>query len=164
MRVIKNRNQLNKIKRLSSRVVVLPLLFSIFIIAGFVSPNPNYELWKKLLNVDWEYKYSDEFEMDVPLPIFPKDVKKMDGAEITIRGFVLPVETTDGSIIISYYPFSSCFFCGGAGPESVMAIFLKNEREIDEEEATFKGTLHLNDEETGLIYELKDAVEANSNF
>lgn len=164
MRVIKIKNQLNKIKKLNSKAIVFPLLFSMVFLTGFAGPNPVYELWKKLLNVDWEYKYSEEFEMDVPLPIFPRDVKKLDGTEITIRGFVLPVETTDGSIIVSYYPFSSCFFCGGAGPESVMAIFLKNEREIDEEEATFKGILHLNDEETGLIYELKDAVEANSNF
>ncbi|KXX68858.1 hypothetical protein [Flammeovirga sp. SJP92] len=162
--MIKNKNQSNKIKKLKSRIFILPLILSVFIIAGFAGPNPNYELWKKLLNVDWEYKYSDEFEMDVPLPIFPRDVKKLNGTEVTIRGFVLPVETTDGSIIVSYYPFSSCFFCGGAGPESVIAIFLKNEREIEDEEATFKGVLHLNDEETGLIYELKEAVEANSNY
>ncbi|MBB3696299.1 DUF3299 domain-containing protein [Flammeovirga yaeyamensis] len=122
------------------------------------------EIWQKLLKVDWEYKYSEEFEMDIPFPLFTNEVKALDNSEIVIKGFVLPVETEDNSIMLSVYPFSSCFFCGGAGPESVVAIFLKNHREIKEEEVTFKGTLHLNDEETGLIYELKDAVEFNSNY
>lgn len=139
-------------------------LFILFLFTLFSFTNVEEDIWKKLLNVDWEYKYSEEFEMDVPFPIFSKEMKAMDGKEIVIKGFVLPVETEDGSLMISAYPFSSCFFCGGAGPESVVAVFLKNQREIDEEEASFKGTLHLNDEETGLIYELKDAVEANSNY
>ncbi|OHX65595.1 hypothetical protein [Flammeovirga pacifica] len=122
------------------------------------------EIWEKLLNVDWEYKYSEEFEMDIPFPLFTDEVKALSEKEVVIKGFVLPVETEDNSIMLSVYPFSSCFFCGGAGPESVVAIFLKNHREIDEEEVSFKGTLHLNDQETGLIYELKDAVELNSNY
>lgn len=138
-------------------------LFSLFILLSSFSIIEN-GLWEKLLKVDWEYKYSEEFEMDVPFPIFSDEMKKMDGTEVSITGFVLPVETEDGSLMISAYPFSSCFFCGGAGPESVVAVYLKNPREIEDEEATFKGILHLNDEETGLIYELKDAVEANSNY
>ncbi|NLR92542.1 MULTISPECIES: DUF3299 domain-containing protein [Flammeovirga] len=142
------------------RVLILFVLFLTF--SSFSSEEDG--IWKTLLNVGWEYKYSEEFEMDIPFPIFTDEIKAIENKEVKITGFVLPVETEDNSIMLSVYPFSSCFFCGGAGPESVIAVFLKNQREIGEEEITLKGVLKLNDDETGLIYELRDAVEVNSNY
>ena len=29
-------------------------------------------------------------------------------------------------MILSKYPMAECFFCGGAGPESVAVVYLKN--------------------------------------
>ncbi len=44
------------------------------------------------------------------------------GKEVYITGYVLPVDNKGEIYALSAYPFSSCFFCGGAGPETVMGL------------------------------------------
>ncbi len=49
--------------------------------------------------------------------------------------------------ILSRYPLSSCYFCGAAGPETVVELQLKPEavkRYRMDEQLSFKGTLLLN--------------------
>ena len=61
--------------------------------------------------------------------------------------------------ILSANPFSSCFYCGGAGQESVMELRLKKKKakfELDQI-VTFAGRLRLNDQEMELNYILEEA-------
>lgn len=48
--------------------------------------------------------------------------------------------------MLSSNPFASCFFCGGAGPESVVGLSLKKngKRFRTDDYFTFKGKLRLN--------------------
>lgn len=116
-------------------------------------------IWDTLLEIEWEFKYSKVYETDIPFPIFSEKTKALDGKEIKIKGFLLPVDTEDKSLVLSAYPFSSCFFCGGAGPESVISIKMKRPRKFNMDEVAFKGTLKLNNTDEGLIYILEDAEE-----
>ncbi len=60
--------------------------------------------------------------------------------------------TMPDQYVLSAYPYSMCFFCGGAGPESVMGLKLKKNRKFKTDEIhLFKGTLELNAND---IYEL----------
>lgn len=51
--------------------------------------------------------------------------------------------------MISRYPFAACFFCGGAGPESVAEVkFAKKKPELEIDDLiTITGRLKLNDKD-----------------
>jgi len=51
-----------------------------------------------------------------------------------------------------------CFFCGGAGPETVMEVEAREPIEYTADPITLKGTLHLNpDDINALMYKMTDA-------
>ncbi len=53
---------------------------------------------------------------------YPESILSLQGKEVYITGYVLPVDNKGEIYALSAYPFSSCFFCGGAGPETVMGL------------------------------------------
>ena len=78
--------------------------------------------WKVLAKVEFKDKYYEEFEAWYLYPEFPESLKKLDQKQIIIKGYIIPLDVEAGIYALSAYPFSSCFFCGGAGPESVMSL------------------------------------------
>lgn len=105
--------------------------------------------WKLLSEIDFEDKYSKELEGWYISPIFSEKVKKYDQKRVIIKGYVIPLDVEGGQYALSAYPFSSCFFCGGSGPESVMTLKFKEapRRYKTDDVVTFTGTLELNDED-----------------
>lgn len=120
---------------------------------------PKKNIWDVLSNLEWEERYSKVYRANIGFPKFSAEVKALEGKEVTIRGFIIPLDAEDGSVILSSMPYSSCFFCGGAGIETVIAVFPKKNKKFTVEAATFRGALELNDGETGLIYNLRNATE-----
>ena len=52
-----------------------------------------------------------------------------------------------------------CFFCGGAGPETVMEVVAKEEIEYSAEAVVIKGKLELNDSDINrLMFAMSDAT------
>lgn len=119
--------------------------------------------WKILAQVEFEEKYNEEVQAYVPYPKFEPIVQALDGKEIIIQGYLIPVDESgsdDSILVLSANPFSSCFFCGAAGPESVMDIMLKEKLKgiKTDRVATFKGRLKLNDSDLYYLnYILEDA-------
>jgi hypothetical protein len=67
-----------------------------------------------------------------------------------MEGYYLPIEVEgDAYIILSKYPFSQCFFCGGAGPESIAEVVFKTKPEKFEPDQFIrvKGKLRLNEKD-----------------
>ncbi|WNJ19221.1 DUF3299 domain-containing protein [Pontibacter sp. G13] len=131
--------------------------------AGVVNPDPNLlDLkWETLAQVDFETRYYEEIDDYLLYPMFSDAVKGLEAQEVYISGYVLPVEP--GRYVLSANPFSSCFFCGGAGPESVIELDLKGDDSkqifLTDEWRTFRGTFVLNDSDIDkLNYILIDAV------
>lgn len=119
------------------------ILLSIFI----SMPLENIKVsWKTLADVKFEKKWSEEEGMYVLYPEFGQSVKNLEGKEIEITGYVIPVDYNSNYYVLSAFPYSACFFCGGAGPESVMSLkFDKNSRKFKtDERLTFTGKLELN--------------------
>lgn len=122
-----------------------------------------YDPWLTLSMVTMESEYDEMMGMEIqkatPSPI----VKAMHGKEIEIRGFMiaLDVRAEQSHFMFSRYPQNMCFFCGAAGPESAMQVFLANG---DKEPHTthkvrLKGTLNIQSgDPSGLIYTLTDAT------
>jgi hypothetical protein len=120
--------------------------------------------WKLLAKMDFYEKYNEEVEALIDYPIFHPDVKALEGRSVAIEGYVIPVEETGDEtlLILSAFPYSQCFFCGQAGPESVMDIQLRQKPrkrlELDRQ-ATFQGKLRLNDTDLYYLnYILEEAV------
>jgi hypothetical protein len=78
-------------------------------------------------------------------PTFGATVKKIENKPVFIKGYMVPIDPESNQYVLSAFPYSMCFFCGGAGPESVMGLKLKkNQRFKTDEIHTFKGKLMLN--------------------
>jgi len=60
--------------------------------------------------------------------------------------------------VLSAYPYNLCYFCGNAGPETVMEVYMKNTIQYSSRPITVKGKLVLNQSDFDmLIYQLKEA-------
>jgi len=118
--------------------------------------------WSLLAKVEWEEKYYKEYDETVYYPNYSKVVLALDSTLIEIEGYVIPVDVESGYYVLSANPFASCFFCGNAGPESVMELqFPKSMKSVfkTDEIVTFKGRLKLNwDDLEHCNYILKNAT------
>ncbi len=116
--------------------------------------------WRDLAEVEWQEKYLEDYGIKFLVPIFGK-VRQFEGKEVLIRGFVLPLDPESQEFALSMYPFASCFFCGGAGPETVIELMLNPESKLNydiDDYLTFKGILLLNnDDPSHFNYILKHA-------
>jgi len=117
--------------------------------------------WEIFLNTRYEWQYIEKMEMEAEIPIFDEKIKSLEGKEITLTGYYLPVDIEGNRIIISKLPYASCFFCGGGvGLESVAEIQFEVKQppfQMDEL-LTIKGRLKLNKSEYGhLVFILTDA-------
>jgi hypothetical protein len=103
--------------------------------------------WSLLAKVTWDDRYFPKYDETVWYPDFSKEILALDSALIEIKGYVIPVDVESGYYVLSANPYTSCFFCGNAGPESVMELqFPEGVKEgfKTDEIATFKGRLKLN--------------------
>ena len=138
--------------------IILTFIFILFFIGNIFSQN--IITWELLKNVEFDEIWSEEFQAYYMVPKFSQSVKEMDGKEVQIRGFIIPVDIVQDYYVLSANPYSSCFFCGQAGPESVMEIQMvkKYEGLRMDQVITYKGTLKLNvDDIYQLNYILEDA-------
>ena len=135
---------------------ILLTTFFIMFMGHFFSQN--IITWELLKDVEFDEIWSEEFQAYYMVPKFSKSVKEMDGKEVQIRGFIIPVDIVQDYYVLSANPYSSCFFCGQAGPESVMEIQMikKYEGLRMDQVITFQGTLRLNIND---IYQLDYILE-----
>jgi hypothetical protein len=138
---------------------VIGLCLLTILCVSFTSPSAN--VWELLMKVKWVKKYDKKTKTNAYAPKFTKEIQALNGKQITIRGYLIPVDLYgDGDFaIISALPVANCFFCGGAGPETVMEVYTKQKIKADRSgKVTFRGRLELNpDNADHLIYILRDA-------
>jgi hypothetical protein len=139
------------------KYILLSLLLLSF---SFTLSSQTIITWEVLKNVDFDEVWSDEFQAYYMVPKFGKAIIALDGKEVQIRGFIIPVDIVQDYYVLSANPYSSCFFCGQAGPESVMEIQMIKQYDglRMDQVITFKGKLRLNvDDIYQLNYILEDA-------
>lgn len=137
------------------------VLLFLLLIAGTAVAQKK-DTWSVFAKTKFEPKYYENLKEYLFYPEFPAELKAMEGKEITIEGFYVPFGPEDGEyIIISKYPQSQCFFCGGAGPESIAEVkFSKSPPKFQVDDLiTVKGKLKLNAEDVDHVnFILTDAV------
>ncbi len=109
--------------------------------------------WERLRDVTFKKRWYPEESIVMLSPRFGPTVKVLNGKTVTITGYVIPLDLERGLYVVSEYPMAQCFFCGAAGPESIIALKFKKlpRRFKTDERRTFSGTLRLNADN---IYEL----------
>jgi len=115
-------------------------------------------IWQKLAKITYTKQYDELLGFKVDVPVFSDEVKGLEGQEIEVKGYVIPVEgyKSHTEFIFSAFPYNMCFFCGGAGPETVMEVYADEPIEYSAQSIRIKGTLELNDSDINqLMYILK---------
>lgn len=116
-------------------------------LTGNTFAQPPSDGWDLFARVKFTEKFMKELNEYYLVPFLDSKIKSHEGKEITLKGYYLPFELDDKNrIIISKNPYSQCFFCGGAGPESVSEIVFvsKHPRFKVDQIITVTGTLKLN--------------------
>lgn len=118
--------------------------------------------WSVFARTKFEPRFDEKLGEYLYHPIFPDEVTALEGKEVTLEGFYVPFAPDgDDYIILSKFPMSQCFFCGGGGPESVAEVdFAKDPGRFQVDDLiTVRGKLRLNrDDLDHLNFILTDAV------
>ena len=158
------------------------LLFQIFFLASFVAfsqadtenkppaiqdatdvvkeEDKKDNVWKTLSKITYKKEFDEFLGFKIDIPVFADAVKELNNKEIQVKGYIIPVEgyQSHTEFIFSAFPYNMCFFCGGAGPETVMEVEAVEVIEYTSEQVVLKGKLQLNDADINrLMYLLVDA-------
>ena len=104
--------------------------------------------WDQLTDVKFSKKYDATLGIELLTASFGESVKALDGKEIVIKGYIIPLDPLGTQYVISRNPMATCFFCGGSGPETVAELRLHPKsirRYATDELLSFKGVLKLNE-------------------
>lgn len=102
--------------------------------------------WQTLSLVTFDSKFDEMLGIDIQVPKFSPAIKKIEGQTIELQGYILPLEgrRTQKYFIFSAYPYNLCYFCGGAGPESVAEVYCKEPIPYTTKMIKIRGKLALN--------------------
>ena len=122
--------------------------------------------WPVLEQIPFDTRYVPEIKNKMLFPKFPQEVKMLAGKRIKIEGYVIPVDKEGKLYALSANPYAACYFCGKAGPASVMTIRLKEKSRIRLDSfRSFTGTLQLNSTDIHeFYYILQDAILVKKGF
>lgn len=115
-----------------------------------------------LMDISFKDIYLESEDMYVYYPVFGQKQRELDSKQVTVSGYIIPIDVELNQYVLSAFPFSACFFCGAAGPESVMAVYFQRDNKTykTDERVTLTGTLKLNESDVDeLVYILEDARE-----
>jgi len=122
------------------------IIFLFASLTGFTQTKP--DTWAVFAKTKFDAKYNEKAAEYFLFPTFSTELKAQVGKQIDLEGYYLPIDV-DGNayIILSKFPFSQCFFCGGAGPESIAEVYFKTAApKFDPDQyIRIKGKLKLND-------------------
>ncbi len=147
------------------RKILMFLVLSIFAGSLFAQKTAQVEnIWKTLGKITFKKEYDEMMGFKVDVPVFSADVKALEGTEVTVKGYIIPVEDYGGQteFVFSAFPYNMCFFCGGAGPETVMKVTAAEAIPYTAEAITIRGVLSLNDTDRNeLMYALTQVIKVN---
>lgn len=97
---------------------------------------------------------------EMETPVFSNHLKSYQGKKIKLKGFVIPVSETgdESKFMLSALPFNVCYFCGAAGPETIVEVETNQKVKFTTQPILMEGILLLNEKDPDHhIYILKSA-------
>lgn len=131
--------------------------------------------WEDLLTLKFDIRFDESVDDVIFEPKISKKVRQYEGQIIEIEGFIIPhdiaadamasLDDNGQQFMFSAFPLASCFFCGGAGAESVMEAFPKDPLQYTDRKVKIRGRLEFNTTDfLKLPYQLKDVVLVEDNL
>jgi len=107
---------------------------------------PQLSGWELLSSVEIVMGYDDFMGAEVEQPKFSEQLKLREGKELTLEGFIIPLqqEADQDYFVLSRFPYQNCFFCGAAG--TVVEVYSDREFRFTDERVRVTGKLRLNDD------------------
>ena len=135
--------------------LLLGLLMSAFVSAQKSS-------WATLSLVSSTTSFDAAYGIEVKKVKVSPAVKAMQGTELEVDGYIIPLsgKLAQNHFMLSKFSEKMCFFCGKAGPETAMQVFLAGGKKIPytDEKIKVKGILRINENDpSGLLYTLEAA-------
>ncbi len=111
-----------------------------------LATDPPFEGWDTLSKLKIDRQFDEILSESIDVPIFSDDLKAFDGKIIELEGYVIPLQSRANQeyFVLSRFPYSSCFFCGNAGPETVAEVYTPETTRFKDEKVKIKGRLRLN--------------------
>lgn len=134
--------------------MIYALLFFIFF------GDPVFEGWETLNKIKVELQFDEILNDSFEVPVFSDELKAFDGQEVSIEGYVIPLDATGEQdyFVLSQFPYNSCFFCGNAGPETVAEVYTKEKIDVRDQKVRVTAKLRLNSQNPlHLFFILEDA-------
>jgi len=157
--VILSKLRLVKIDTMSFKHLII-CIFSLCI--GYQTYAQPRNEWRLFSDLQFDEYFNENIGTYDLKPIMTDSLFALEGREVVLLGYIISSSKTGGfeNVILSKFPFTSCYFCGNAGMETVAEI------EYDVKKSTFrmdsaygfKGRLSFNTENPErLVVILKDA-------
>ena len=105
--------------------------------------------WNMLSEVQFD-ETPGEFGISVLRAQFGDAPSLFEGKDVILSGYMIPIDPSGKVFVLSKNPNSTCFFCGGAGPETIVELWPKKgelRKYKTDEWATFQGILRLNEDD-----------------
>lgn len=123
-----------------------PIIFVFFMI--IVSPFAGAQeklTWDDFADITFEPEYNEKYDVHFLMPKFGEKIKSFRGKEVSITGYFLDLSGSGEIFLVSQNPMASCFFCGAAGPETIVELHFKEKPAFKTDQiVTVSGMLELN--------------------
>lgn len=121
----------------------------------------DWKIFGATKEIEVKTKTEDGYDWIYYKPNFGPEIEALNGQNITIKGFMFPLDSTDEQKLFLFGPFPvSCPFQYHVGPALVLEVHADDHPvSFDYDPLVLQGTLELvpDDKETGVFYRLIDA-------
>lgn len=139
---------------------------NLFLIVSFIILNSSFAFaqkqlsWNNFADVNFEPVYNAIYDTNFLMPTFGINIVSYQGEKVSIKGFFLDISGNGDIYLVSSKPMAACFFCGGAGPETIIEVNFKEKPPFKTDQVILvTGILELNaDDVDHCNYILKDAT------
>jgi len=140
-------------------VLSISLCFTAFALQG-------QDSWHLLAQVEMNKSFDPEFGIETMIPTISKSTNELNGQRVMLKGFIIPLtgKVEQSHFMFSKFPQNMCFFCGKAGPESAIQVFMKDGKKLPftSDKIILQGKLIIhNDNSSGLLYTMEDGEIIN---
>jgi|TARA_B110000238_G_scaffold29458_2_gene29664 hypothetical protein len=113
--------------------------------SGITSYGQQRLKWSTFERLEFIEVYNEDQAAWLQQPVWSESLLNWDGANVKITGYVIALDVVSKEYALSAFPFASCFFCGAAGPESVLELNFTHPQEfLTDDVVTLRGILKLN--------------------
>lgn len=148
------------IRKSNSFTVVIFMFITCFGTGSFMNLLQAQSIWPVLAGVKFKKVEDKILGFEVDYPIFNEEIKSFEGKLIKVRGFIVPTNGYKSSkeFVLSALPVKACYFCGAAGPETVIEVRCKEEIPLTSSRVELEGVLRLNSADLNrLMFQLENA-------